>query len=63
FTFKQNLHAVTQACFSITKFDKIPLFHNIISAFFRADCLHKNSSVCTIMLYQPPYRVTYAKLG
>ncbi|EFF04999.1 hypothetical protein HMPREF9547_04414 [Escherichia coli MS 175-1] len=57
------MHAVTQACFSITKFDKIPLFHNIISAFFRADCLHKNSSVCTIMLYQPPYRVTYAKLG
>ncbi|ENE97334.1 hypothetical protein ECP03047775_3432, partial [Escherichia coli P0304777.5] len=29
------MHAVTQACFSITKFDKIPLFHNIISAFFR----------------------------
>ncbi|ABX69510.1 hypothetical protein SPAB_04187 [Salmonella enterica subsp. enterica serovar Paratyphi B str. SPB7] len=39
----------------ITKFDKIPLFHNIISALNKADCLHKNSSVCTIMLFLLPY--------
>ncbi|WP_426346949.1 hypothetical protein [Cronobacter universalis] len=42
---------MTQACSSITQFDKIRLFHNIISARRKADHLHKNSSQCIIMLF------------
>ncbi|TNV19920.1 hypothetical protein FH968_11905 [Buttiauxella sp. B2] len=41
---------MTKACFSITKFDKIRLFHNIISGLHPASYLHKNSFKCIIML-------------
>ncbi|WP_408639697.1 hypothetical protein [Dryocola boscaweniae] len=39
-----------QACFLITKFDKIRLFHNIISGPGHLTHLHKNSFKCIIML-------------
>nr|WP_253381619.1 hypothetical protein [unidentified bacterial endosymbiont] len=42
---------MTQACFPITKSDKIVLFHNIISASCPAEYLHKNSSTCIIMCF------------
>ncbi|ADO46751.1 hypothetical protein Entcl_0473 [[Enterobacter] lignolyticus SCF1] len=45
---------MTKACFSITNFDKICGFHNIISAIITADSLHKNSSICIIMLFLRP---------
>ncbi|HEY1843522.1 MAG TPA: hypothetical protein VGH05_01540 [Buttiauxella sp.] len=41
---------MTQACFLITKFDKIRLFHNIISGSCPFADLHKNSFICIIML-------------